>query len=166
MQISLPGIYCFFLEGLFFSENGSFLCQGDEGSLTVCDSLLPLSGKEADLFLCHKPPSPVQPDRWGGGSCYWEPSGKCPAGHHNISSLILRVKEKGVLFEKNKQWVVRTERGVVELPFGMMEGHTGIFAGCSSLDLESVQSVDYSSMEVSQVEILSKVLDKIKNFKM
>lgn len=161
MEISLPGLQCFVLEGLFFSRDGELCCQAEEGIIKVSDSLLPLKDKEIDLFLCHKPPKPLQPDRWGGGSCYWQPSGKCPAGHHNLSSVLLRVKERGILVKIQDQWAIRAEKGTVFLPFNMLEGHTGLFTGCN-LDLPKEGDAQYSALEAVQVEMLSKVLETLK----
>lgn len=162
MNISLPGLYCFILEGLFFLKNEILWCQSEEGNFSVPEILSPLKGKEVDIFLCHKPPTPMQPDRWGGGSCYWEPSGRCPAGHHNLSSVLLRVKERGKLSYVSGKWLIKAERGKVELPIEKLDGHTGLFTACSSLNLEEAKTVDYSTLELAQIEMLSKVLETLK----
>jgi len=164
MRVSLPGLYCFILEGLFFWGEGSFLCQTEEKCWKVKEVLLPLENKEVDLFLCHKPPNPPQLDRWGGGSCFWQPSGKCPAGHHNLSSVLLRVKERGILVDVRGEWHIRNERGLICLPFKMLEGHSGIFTACSRVGPE-MNNVEYSSLEAAQVGVLSKILETLKNIK-
>ena len=89
----------------------------------------------------------------------WEPSGRCPAGHHNTPTLLVRVKEKGNLLRSSGIWQLKSEGRIINLPLDMLEGHLGIVTGVKISEIPKGESPD-----LAQIEKLSKVLERLKAF--
>lgn len=163
MKLKLPGFCCFYLEGIFFYEGDILMCQGEEEKENVYFCLESLIDTKISFFMCHKPPIPVQHNKWGLGSCYWEPVGHCPAGHHNLPSILLRMIKTGIL-KKEGEWYLDTGPEKVEIPLKMMEGHSGVLTGVTELP-EKLKGLEYSSLEQGQMALLLAFLEKLKAFK-
>lgn len=105
--------------GVAYMEDGDVIIQDRDGNETNLTTLLEdFEGCQVSLHLGHHPPSPPQPDRWGQGSCLWEPA-ECPAGHHKEPQELLSFTQSGKLRRDGKRWFIQG----IEVPLVYLEGH-------------------------------------------
>lgn len=136
-------------EGLFYERDGQILSDQSQDSL---DGLLnPLIGEDIHLAVQFVPPLPIDPDKWGGGCCMWQPS-PCPAGHHLDSTRLLNVAVRGTLERRGSQWLIHQLDGkTIEVPFHLLPGHHGRVAAASVFDVQgmrdSLQGLDPDQIE-------------------
>lgn len=112
------------IEGLF----GKATIEGDFGTRSISDLILPMEGKSMEVHLHHYPIY-GKVDQPGGGSCNW--GVHCPHGHRNQPGWLFNQKLVGVV-QKNGlgEWSVGTDL----LRFDLMEGHFGRLVYVSLLD--------------------------------
>lgn len=157
------------IEGIFAVDlnDGQRTFVAYEGqSIFVDDELSPLQGRNVILSAHHVPPSPIQPEKWGGGCCYWEPTGKCPAGHRENPSFLLDFCARGVLLRQDRKWLIRREdESVVEVPLSLLVGHSSriliatVFDPAKRVsDIENLESQvgDLRDMLIQLQEIVGK----------
>lgn len=150
------------LEGLFFlaeepypDSNGQvrpefkdLLVQtpgGDKKS--VYAALQPLVGQRVYVAAHHVPSNPVDPTKWGGGSCFWQPAARCPFGHHvNPHSLYNLTAEGTLVYDLDFQagaggwWVHGNDGGRHMLPWAVvLPGHTGRVAAATAMSVEQMR---------------------------
>lgn len=113
------------LEGAFYqAEDGGLWVSQTTSTLQVESELVPLLGLNLQVALHFNPPRSFDPTLWGGGSCLWQPTGKCPVGHHENPGLMLNLAGAGVLCRDGKAWWLHQDSGEnLILPLSLLEGH-------------------------------------------
>lgn len=113
------------LEGVFYKNGVDLVCIGDKGKDSVGENLSSFVGQRVQIAAHHFPPNSSNMGAWGGGSCLWQTSGHCPAGHHERPSWLYNVSAEGLLQESESGWDVVVFGGAtITLPFShMLPGH-------------------------------------------
>jgi len=125
------------IEGLF-TDTKAGLAVDDE-SLEA--SLLPFVGRTVKVAVHHMK---GDPGRWGGGSCYWQPSTACPCRHHLRPDAMLNFSAEGKLSHMSVgEWWV----GSVRVPFDMIVMHSSRVIVVENWTPESSESVDPKTFE-------------------
>jgi len=158
------------LEGVYATQNNARVVVGDSSTTDVVEEFRRLTGREVKVLLQHVPPV-VYSDRWGGGSCLWEGSGNCPAGHHLNPGFLLNVDLDGVLEEDEVSgtWSVRSATESHILPLSMLEGHHVRVVVVPLPDLEAMKASleagdPTKALELgAQIKRLSEVLSQLRN---
>lgn len=105
-------------------DNSLHLVDEDHGDQKLEDELRAMTGGLVQAFLHHAPPEPHDPNRWGGGCCLWESSGKCPSGHHDRKGYLYEVTGTGQLVERGEKWFIeRDSQSDLPIYLDMLEGH-------------------------------------------
>lgn len=158
------------LEGLFALSNEGHIQvhQADGQVVDVLDQLMPLVGQRVRIALHHVPPSPPDPNRWGGGCCHWQPS-KCPAGHHVEPASLHNVSFEGLFLVRDSRFeVVHLNGKVHSVAFGLLLGHDARIAAASLLDVaamrESLEKQGLADVETlgGQAKDLREILARFK----
>ncbi|MFA6234556.1 MAG: hypothetical protein WC824_10295 [Bacteroidota bacterium] len=134
------GVSSILIEGLFYRDEKSCLCaKSMNGEISIVEDILKsIQDKEIQFAMHHLPDFPLDPKRWGGGCCLWEPSGKCPAGHHENPGFLLSIAGKGILRFSDTGWHLITSEGEdISIPLHQMEGHTGRIVAVSILEFKT-----------------------------
>lgn len=101
------------LEGIFYEQNDFHEVADDElGTVQVEKSLEPFFSQQVNILIHHSPQI-LDTSRWGGGCCYLEPQGFCPATHHITPSYLFQWEWSGSLTNEN----------VDQIPWHMLCGH-------------------------------------------
>jgi len=127
------------LSGIFWIKDGKTLLLSPEDGGDAIDVFAVLNsfvGFKVKVALHHWPTDPPQTGKWGGGCCFWQPSGKCPAGHHENPTYLLNVGGEGFLNRSGDSWWVDVDGTLEPLPFDKMEGHQGRLVILTLIDLE------------------------------
>ena len=150
------------IEGIFSEKGGSLVATRDDGVEVIVEQVLAqLEGEEIQFAAHHLPPHPVQPDRWGGGCCYWEPSGECPAGHHRNPGFLLNVTGQGVLRRDDTGWWIQLFNGKrLDIPLNMLIGHSSRVVGTTVFDIERMRD---ALLDHPDLEILSTKADDLRD---
>ena len=163
----MDSFHAVLIEGVFFREGTTLFAKNDDGSscINVVELLTPLVDKEVHLALHFLPPLPPDQTRWGGGCCLWEPSGKCPAGHHENPGLLLNISGRGVLRREDEKWWLDQFDGTkMEVPVALLEGHKARIAGASMFDVEKMKAQVLGSLDkVEQLEMVGKQANDLKD---
>jgi hypothetical protein len=156
------------LNGVFYEEDGKLMVSDEElGTLSVDDELSPCEGLLVHFVAHHCPPEPPQPDRWGGGSCLLEPTGRCHCGHHERPKWLYEIKTAGLLFRYSEQWFVKGQTPH-DLHLGFLVGHYGqilctAFPDPDGLEAEIEEDVNSGSVEALQNRI-TRLRDMLSQF--
>lgn len=145
----------FILQGLFYDKEGSIWVQEKDSDHKPIDKFLSrFSNLNVRIFL-HHIPNPTPSNRWGVGSCFWQPA-DCPFGHHQNPQDLLHFDAVGVLDYVNRSLL--TPNGVKQIPLGHLCGHRSrlILIGLPSTPLSDLSSVE------SKAKTLKDVLSKLK----
>ena len=128
------------LEGIFYEDDGKIVT--DKG------------GSVEDLLAVHFVPQlPIDPDKWGGGCCLWQPR-PCPAGHHEHPDQILNISVRGVLSHTGGHWHIDQMDGKrVEIPLVLLDGHYGRLAAASIFDVQKIRE-SMGEFDPDQIESL------------
>lgn len=138
------------LEGLFYETEGRLTT--DRGGF-VDDLLAPLVGQDIQLAIHFVPQLPIDPQKWGGGSCLWQPA-ECPAGHHEHPDRILNIAVRGVLEREDTTWWVRQLDGKrLQIPLELLDGHHGRLAAASVFDVGKMRDA-ITGFDPDQIESL------------
>lgn len=143
------------IEGLFYLSPDTNKIMSDRGD-SVEEHLGPLIDQDVQLAIHFLPPTPPEPDRWGGGCCMWQPAA-CPAGHHEHPDRILNVSVRGVLGYDptiNRWWVDTFEGNQVTLPFALLDGHHGRVAAATVFDVQAMQEALAEKITPESLEAL------------
>ena len=111
--------------GVLFRKDADFhITDEDKGEFNLTAELRLMAGGKVQLTMQHAPPNPPFQERWGGGCCMWESSGRCPSGHHDRPGYLYQVGGVGDLHEVDGSWVISRD-GSKDLPIylNMLEGH-------------------------------------------
>ena len=172
------------LEGVFYLSDtpcpdmNGVVCEGfnhllvhqhDGTTPSVYDALKPFIGERVRVSMHHLPQMPINPTRWGAGSCLWEGTGvDCPFGHAKDPSRLFNIAEEGVLafdldHTKNSGgWWLETFEGR-RIPLLMayaLGGHQGRVAVATAMSVEQMRESLEKSGGLDSVEALgSKVTD-------
>ena len=146
------------IEGIFYINDGRLTAKkdGDSNIIDVVEALTPFVGTEVQFAVHFLPPMPPDPKRWGGGCCLWEPSGKCPAGHHEQPGLLLNVSGRGVLRQgpDTAWWLDVFDGSRMELPLLLLDGHAARVASVSVFDAEKMKESLLNAVNSDQIEAL------------
>ena len=176
--IPLEGFDTILIEGIFYrDETSSLMARAPEGKVSAVDQVLGrLENLEIQFAMHHLPEMPLIPDRWGGGCCMWQASGKCPAGHHENPSFLLSIAGRGVLRRQEDGWHLATFEGEdISIPLHQMEGHMGRIAAVTIIDLnklrDSISSIDLEKIDTVGIqatqlqEVLGQLQEAMKGIK-
>jgi hypothetical protein len=167
------------LEGLFFlSANpnpdsqgvvrpgfNDLIVQTPTGERSVYATLRPLVGQRVYFAAHHVPSEPIDASRWGGGSCHWQPASghqddparwqptpRCPFGHHEHPTRLLNLVAQGVLaydFDHatctGGWWVDCADGSRVILPWLHLVGHTARVAAATMMAAEQMRDAAMAS---------------------
>jgi len=156
------------LTGLFYERDGDLFVQDKQGpDASVSESLEPFLNQKIQIAAAHLPPTPVDPKKWGGGCCMWEP-GECPAGHHHNPGYLVLMEAQGVITFEDGQWAVLTDEGKrVEVPVAMLLGHTAQVAVVTlfnSKDLSQEGSLEDIEEMGQELEEMMGTLHQLQSF--
>jgi hypothetical protein len=159
------------IEGIFYEDDARrLLCDTGRGVKDVRVDLRALLGQRVRIAAHHLPRDP-DPLRWGGGACLWQPSGRCPAGHHDRPTWLYNFVAEGVLDETEDVFRVEGfDGGVVEVALAtMLPGHHARVAAATVLSAEAMrEALDASGMESSveglgaRIENLQEILGRLR----
>lgn len=147
---------------------GSFAPTADlsvDGS-RVSDALARFVGTRVRLAAHHLPSDPVDPTRWGGGSCGYQP-GPCPYGHHGDPTRMYSYTGEGVLGVDGDGWALTRFDGRVDrVGLSALVGHRGRVAVASVVDIDAMRdTVSVSGVEADlgvKVDELRSLLDRLR----
>lgn len=154
------GFQSVIIDGLFYEKDGQILVKkdGDIDPVVVEEVLKPLIDRRIQITIHHWPPEPINEKHWGGGCCMWEPTGKCPAGHHENPEYLLHMVGKGMLRTSDNGWLLEFDDHTFEsLPFDKMVGHLGRLVAITLMD-ESTFADDFNLDIFDNIDI-SKPVD-------
>jgi hypothetical protein len=107
--------------------------------MSVRDALSPLVGVRVRLAAHHLPSTPIDPTRWGGGSCSFQPN-PCPFGHHADPTRMYSFSDEGVLGEDGDGWTLtRFDGRVVRAALSNLDGHRGRVVAAPVVDVEAMR---------------------------
>jgi hypothetical protein len=134
---------------------------GEQKSLI--QTLEPLIGCQINISFHHTPPMPPDPTKWGGGCCYWQPYGWCPADHHNQPGMLLNVVGEGVLQMEDGLYTVKGFDGTIkDLPLHNLIGHDARVAAATAMDIAKMrESLDNMVGDLG-MEALGQKTDNLK----
>ena len=140
------------LEGLFYEQDGKL--RTDRGD-SVEDSLTPFMGEDINIAIHHLPSFPIEPDKWGGGCCMWQPA-ECPAGHHEHPDRLLNVTLRGHLERGGvgKWYVDKLDGSRVYLPLALLDGHQARIACATVFSVEAMQEALGTAVTPEHIEAL------------
>jgi len=125
-----------------------------------------LEGQRVKFAAHHLPPT-TQPDpsKWGGGCCLWQPSGKCPAGHHERPTWLFNISLEGVLIRTGEAWSVESFDGkTTALSLReMLVGHHARITSATLLDVEKMREAVESKNMTDTVEDLASRADDLRD---
>jgi len=159
MSTAKPEFCSVLLEGLFYEKDGLLMVNCDGVDRDVLKEMEPLRGKRIHLALHHVPDESAPSTSWGQGCCRWQPSGHCPAGHHQEPQKLLVWVGAGTL-TMGERWVV----GSSEVPLYAVPGHTTRLVGVTEFDPSKLDTA--SPKDVSElVEQAKEMRDMIQTFR-
>lgn len=146
------------LSGVFYQDTpDTDLMVADEelGTVSVRILLTPIVGKRTAIVAHHCPPEPPLKDRWGGGSCLLQPSGRCHCGHQDRPDWLYTQSAAGTLQYDGDKWSVLKLNGEsVELHLGFLVGHV------SQVVVTAIPNIDDLKAELEQ-EMVNPTVDGI-----
>jgi hypothetical protein len=161
----------FLCEGLFdFSPAGRLCCAN---SIVIDEQLSKFENRKVRLAAHHLPADPIDPTRWGGGSCLWQRTiSDCPAGHQHRPTWLYNQSVEGILQQQSAGvWRVLQANGdiVVFDLITYLVGHNARIACASTAIVENMRdmfpgkstSVDAIGHQVSDLKDLLDQLQKI-----
>ncbi len=138
------------IEGVFYLNTDGHICSED--GVVLDDAMAPFEGRSVVATVHHLPPDPPT-SGWGGGSCMWQPAGKCPAGHHDNPSWLHHVSVTGPLKRTADGWLV----GGKSLQLELLDGHRSRVALVEVFNPEAFASESVSEL-LERGERLSQLL--------
>jgi hypothetical protein len=142
------------LEGVF--TGSSLSINGG----TVADALAQFIGERVRLAAHHLPADPIDPTRWGGGSCTYQP-GPCPFGHHADPTRMYSVTAEGVLSKDGNAWTLtRFDGTTVFVGLDALIGHRGRVACAPMFDVEAMRDSVMSSGSTRNIGVK---IDELRN---
>jgi hypothetical protein len=138
------------VEGVFYKDAEGRI-RPESGS-HIDDQLAPFEGRAVVACVHHYPPDPPT-GGWGGGSCMWQPTGACPAGHHDRPDWLHHVSVTGPLLRDGSGWSVSGEPLRLEL----LDGHRSRVALVEVFDAAAVTSGSAEDL-LKRAEGLSEIL--------
>ena len=125
----MPTFPVLLIEGAFYIDtDGRFVATTGDRVVSVDDALDAFEGKHVRIALHHLPVGSPRPLQWGGGSCAWQSTGVCPAGHHERPMWLYNVSEEGFLTRSGPTtWrLERLDGQIVVIDAGQnLLGHSG-----------------------------------------
>lgn len=150
---------------VYQADNGDYhIVDEDHGDKNVLDELRTMVGGEVEVVAAHAPSDPPQRERWGGGCCMWELSGKCSAGHHDRPGYLYEVHAVGTLVEADGKWHIARE-GKDDLPIylTMLNGHRCRIAVVPKVDLNEILE-DAKNVDANNLSDLMARAENLRNF--
>lgn len=176
------------LEGVFFLGENTYpdshgvhkegfndlFVKQDRETVSVYSVLQTLAGQDVQFAMYHLPSNPVDLNRWGCGSCLWEPVGLCPAGHKEHPHMLYNLSGRGVLVYDlghstmtGGWWLDQFDGQRVVLPMALMlPGHMARVAVATVLSVEQMRDTVLSHETAKeQVQDLKNLLSRLKSGK-
>jgi hypothetical protein len=141
---------------------------GEQTPRSVYEALRPFLGERVRFAAHHVPQMPLDPGRWGGGSCLWEPGGHCPYGHHSNPTGLFNFTGEGVLVYDLDHgtctggwWLEQFDGNRTMLPLAhALSGHHGRVAVATAMTVEDMRASLEEAGDVGSVEAIGeKVAD-------
>jgi len=142
------------LIGVFYEEGSQVMVADElEGTLALSEQLAPLEGVQVHALAHHRPPEPPLKDRWGGGCCLLEPTGRCVSGHSLQSQWLYMFDETGVLERSEQTWGVRSDEGDLRvIRTDWLVGHRSQVVVVSIPAFEMPVIEDISSLKIEDLQ--------------
>lgn len=139
-----------------------------DGTREVRQALSSFEGHRLRVLAHHRPPEPIQQDRWGGGSCMFEGQGECPFGHHANPNHLFTFNKVGELrhrfLDGRDAWVV----GADDLEVDLLVGHRSQITIINLPDFEEidrkVQSFNPDTLEGSSVDEMIEHVSSLRDY--
>lgn len=135
------------IEG-FFDDSARIAEPNTISKARVAGELTPLLGQQVRFAAHHLPSDPIDPTRWGGGSCAYQASGVCPYGHHQDPTRMYSFSGEGVLGQEpgGSSWTLtRFDGTTVQVNLGFLEGHRGRVACAPLFSVDAMRDAVVSS---------------------
>lgn len=128
------------VEGDFYEDQGSIKVQYRGHVVDVNALLEPLVGEDIQLAIHFVPVDNPDPAKWGGGCCYCQSEGWCPAGHHEDPYKILNVHGQGVLkHEDGNWWLQKFDGSRQDFPIRLLARHHARLAAATIFDIGKIR---------------------------
>jgi hypothetical protein len=159
--VGMADFHAVLLEGLFFLSEDPYpdsrgqtdpsfkdlLVHTPTGVKSVFATLRPLVNEQVYFSTHHVPSDPIDPSRWGGGACLWQPAAMCPFGHHKNPSSLFNLTAQGFLVfdldhttKTGGWWVIGPDGSKTILPLtAFLPGHTGRVAAATVMAAERMR---------------------------
>lgn len=170
MSEPLKGLKITDVLGVFYREDGRLMVADEfEGVRDVDDVLGRFEGHEVRVVAHHRPHEPHDKERWGGGCCVLENTGRCHFGHHENPHNIYTFNGVGSLRSDGPRWLLDPKEGdALDCRVGFLEGHRSQLVVTSIPDLEQidekVKSFDPSNLEAATLEDLTDRLSEMRDY--
>ncbi len=133
---------------------------------SVDDAIAEFVGTRVRLAAHHLPADPVDPTRWGGGSCTYQPD-PCPFGHHDDPTRMYSYSGEGVLDRDGRDWTITRFDGTVDrVGVRALVGHRGRVAVAPVVDVDAMRDAVAASGVGSDLGVradeLRRVLERLR----
>lgn len=140
-----------------------------DGVQDVLKAFEPLMKDEMRLLAHHRPLEPMDQERWGGGCCYFETTGKCHFGHHDNPLSLYSFNYAGKMRVEGTEIYIDTAEGEAKQCFvEFLVGHRSQIVVTTIPNLEDfdekVKSFDPSNIENPTIENLTERLSELSKF--
>jgi len=134
----------------------------DANPQPVLGKLRPLVGSgPVVVSIHHRPPTPPDPRKWGGGCCLWEGYGWCPAGHHEDAGMLYNLAGQGEIVEVDEGLGLRVGEEMRRLGLRKLVGHRGRILIAPVPDPSKLGTLDPSNLAGLQ-EDLGSLIDVLR----
>ncbi len=160
----MAGTHVVVLKGVFYAdpEKGLSVSEESQGTVSIRDILSTLVGTKVIFFACHKPVEPPCEEKWGGGCCFYEGLGRCPAGHHERPKWLFQIHRTGNLTAIEDGWGTEIDGSVTDLHLGFLEGHRSMIVATSLPSIEGLKE-EFEVQDPTDVDELTAKLERLRN---
>lgn len=136
----------------------------EHGDKNIPTELRAMVGSDVEVMVSHAPPDPPHQERWGGGCCMWESSGRCSAGHHDRPGYLYEAHAVGALVESDGQWHIARD-GQDDLPIylTLLNGHRCRLVVVPKVDLNEIME-DAKNVDPNNLSDLMERAEQLRNF--
>lgn len=168
MTEQLQGLKVVDVLGVFYRDSLRLMVADEfEGTRDVDVILAAFEGQVVRLLVHHRPASPPDRTRWGGGCCLLENTGWCPFGHHEDTQRVFFFNCAGELQRRPGGWQIQAGGEILEVPLECLVAHRGQIIVVRTPDMDSIQrkvdGLDPSNLENASIDELYTRLNDIRN---
>lgn len=170
MSEPLKGLKITDVLGVFYREGGRLMAADElDGPRDVDEMLGRFEGREVRVLAHHRPHEPHDNERWGGGCCVLENTGRCHFGHHDNPKSIYTFNGVGVLRADGARWLLDPKEGdALDCRVTFLEGHRSQLVVTSIPNLEQIEekvrSFDPANFENATLEDLTDTLGEMRDY--